>query len=224
MKLSDIVREADEDLGLNFDRGDNKGATPPEEKQKVKKAPEDKAGGGDKGKAPNPADDNDEHKHPDTFEDQLKELFSKADSDGSLQPYQQSQTIQVRPANPNEEIHIKFPGELTKSVTAKKGEFVIRDPEDPSLMKVMSKLELDRDFEPEGQTQQPDAEGYVTYNPKGEVMAFQYQENEPLKLKDDNGRRITIKHGDYLGYPAIDASELIRMDQQHFEKKYQLAK
>jgi hypothetical protein len=214
MKLNEIVKlteaddEATDDLSFNLD-------------EPKKEKPEQPAKKPEKGKAPSPEGANDEeHKHPDDFKTQLLDLFKNA----SLQPYEKADVVQVRPATEGEEIQVDFPGEFKKAKVAAKGDYVVRDLQDPTKMKVVSKQELEREYTSDQAETQPDAEGFIKYIPQGQVIAFQYAEPEQLKLKDDNGRKITIQYGDYLGYSADDASELIRLDKGHFEKAYRLAK
>lgn len=216
MKLNELVKliEADDettdDLSFNLDE-------PKKEKpeQPAKKSEKGKA------KAPSTTGTNDEeHKHPDDFKTQLLDLFKNA----KLQPYEKADAVQVRPASEGEEIQVDFPGEFKKTKIAAKGDYVVRDLQDPTKMKIVTKQELEREYTSDQAETQPDAEGFIKYIPQGQVIAFQYADHEPLKLKDDNGRKITIQYGDYLGYMSDDSTEMVRLDKGHFEKAYRLAK
>lgn len=157
------------------------------------------------------------------LEKTLRGLFDNAESSGSLQPYVSSETIQARAAVQGENIHSNFPGEAAKTSSAKKTDFVVRHESDPSKLKLISGKELEENFQLVDADEVEDAEGFKTYQPKGELMAFEYGENAPLELKDENGKVIHVKHGDYLGYPSDDSSHLIHLDKSHFEKTYRLA-
>ena len=220
MKLTELItlREADDaaaDLSFNLDE--------PKKEPTKNSTPTNKPKADDSKKAAKPGAD-EEHKHPDDFKSQLLDLFKQADSAGNLQPYQKAEAVQVRPAAEGEEIQVDFPGEFKKAKVAIKGQYVVRDTQDPTKMKLVDKKELDREYTPDQTEQQADAEGFLKYMPNGQIVAFEYNEHEPLKLIDDNGRKIIIKFGDYLGYPVDDASELIRLDKSHFEQAYRLAK
>lgn len=221
MKLTEIktLREAEADLNFSLDEPQKEPAAAEQDQAPEKKPTEKK-----QPKVAKPAAGAEEHKHPDDFKSQLLDLFKKADSAGDLQPYQKAEVVQVRPATEGEEIQVDYPGEFKKTKIAGKGEYVVRDTQDPTKMKLVTKQELDQEYSPDQADQQPDAEGYLKYTTNGQIVAFQYNEHEPMKLIDDNGRKITIKFGDYLGYNTNDASELIRMDKAHFEKEYRLAK
>lgn len=215
MKLSDIFIKEDDDLSFNLDDDSLKDKS---KEEKPEEKPED-----DKSEKNQKDSPDEEHKHPDTFKDKLLELFQKAKENNSLQAYEKAETVQIRPSNDKEQIQVKYPGSITGPKTTKPGDFVLRSEDDPTLMKIVSKQELEKGYEIENSEAEPDAEGFVKYIPKGQIIAFQYSENEPIKLKNEQGIKITIQYGDYLGYPADDASELIRLDKNHFEKQYRLA-
>lgn len=211
MKLHEIVKEAEEaedELNFKLDDEADKQAEKPEADPNAKKPEE----GSDE-----------DHKHPNDFKDKLLELFSKAKSDGTLAAYDRAEMVQIRSAQDGEQIEVKYPGEAEQMRVAKQGEFVLRDQEDPTQQKVLTKQELDAEFEPDTAEVEPDAEGFVKYFPKGQLIAFEYNEQVPLKLKDDKGVNLIVQHGDYLGYPSDDSKMLIRLDKAHFEKKYRLA-
>jgi len=159
----------------------------------------------------------------DELEQQLQDMFSKADEDGTLQPYVKNEAIDARPATEDEEVNATWKGEVHKTVHAKLGDYVVRDSENPNSMKIMPKREFETQYEPEKTDSKQDAEGYVSYRPIGQILAFQYNEHEPLALKDDNGHTVHVKFGDYLGYPIDDETTLIQLDKTHFEQSYRLA-
>lgn len=162
----------------------------------------------------------DEHK---SMKDHLQDMFKEADSNGSLQPYVKNETLQAKEANVGEQIHQNFPGVPAKNVVTKEGDLVVRDAENPNSIKVVPKHEFEAEYELEKSDSKPDAEGYVPYRSKGQILAFQYNEHEPLKLQDEHGHTIHVKFGDYLGYEVSDASVLIQLDKTHFEQNYRLA-
>lgn len=210
MKLHEIVKEAEEaedELNFKLDDEADKKANEPEANSSTEK----------------PTEDDTEHKHPNDFKDKIVELFSKAKSDGTLVAYDRAETVQIRSAQDGEQIEVNYPGEVPKTRVAKKGEFVLRNEENPTQLKILSKQELDSEFEPDTAEVEPDAEGFVKYIPKGQLIAFEYNEQVPLKLKDDKGLQFIVQHGDYLGYPSNDSRMLIRLDKAHFEKRYRLA-
>ena len=154
---------------------------------------------------------------------QLQDMFTAADSTGTLQPYVKNETLQARPAQPNEEVKITFPGVPSKTVTASpEHDLVVRDSNNTNAVKVEPKVEFEKEYEPEKQDSQPDAEGFMSYRPKGQILAFQYNEHEPLRLQDEHGHTIHVKYGDYLGYDSSDSTVLIQLDKSHFEKTYRL--
>lgn len=166
-----------------------------------------------------PASDDDEHK---SMKDHLQDMFKEADSNGSLQPYVKNETLQAKEANVGEQIHQNFPGVPAKNVVTKEGDLVVRDAENPNSIKVMPKHEFEAEYELEKTDSKPDAEGYIPYRSKGQILAFQYNEHEPLRLQDEHGHTIHVKFGDYLGYEVSDATVLIQLDKTHFEKTYRL--
>lgn len=153
----------------------------------------------------------------------LQDMFKEAESSGQLQAYIKIETLQAKDATEGEEIHVNFPGEPSHNATAKHGDLVVRDSENPNAVKIVPKAEFDQEYEPEKDNSEADAEGFISYRPKGQVLAFEYNDHEPLQLKDEHGKVIHVKYGDYLGYPIDDASTLVQMDKSHFEKAYRLA-
>lgn len=166
-----------------------------------------------------PAPD-DEHK---SMKEKLQDMFKEADSNGSLQPYVKNETLQAKEANVGEQIHQNFPGVPAKNVVTKEGDLVVRDAENPNSIKVVPKHEFEAEYELEKTDSKPDAEGYIPYRSKGQILAFQYNEHEPLRLQDEHGHTIHVKFGDYLGYPIDDATTLVQLDKTHFEQNYRLA-
>jgi len=153
----------------------------------------------------------------------LQDMFKEADSGGQLQAYVKIETLQAKDATAGEEVHVNFPGEPAHNAVAKQTDMLVRDSENPNAIKLVPKNEFENDYEPEKDDSHPDAEGFVSYRPKGQVLAFQYNEHEPLQLKDEHGHTVHVKYGDYLGYPIDDATTLIQLDKSHFEKAYRLA-
>lgn len=162
-------------------------------------------------------------KENDDLEQKLQDMFSTADEAGKLQPYIKNETIQARPASEDEEINVSWEGEPRKTIHAHSTDFVVRDSENPNSVKVLTKIELEKEYELEKNDSKPDAEGFISYRPKGQILAFQYEEHETLALKDEHGHLIHVKFGDYLGYPIDDETTLIQLDKSHFEKSYRLA-
>jgi len=158
-----------------------------------------------------------------SMKEHLQDMFKEADGNGSLQPYVKNETLQAKDANVGEQIHQNFPGVPPKNIVTKEGDLVVRDAENPNSIKVVPKHEFEAEYELEKSDSKPDAEGYLPYRAKGQILAFQYNEHEPLTLQDEHGHRVHLKYGDYLGYPLDDATTLIQLDKTHFEKSYRLA-
>jgi hypothetical protein len=168
-------------------------------------------------------EEQDDQSTPADLKKKLQELFKKADGDGSLQPYIKDEIIQVKSADINEPVHVTFPGEPNRTINPREGDFVLRTEEDPNKLMVINQKDLDAKYEVQDVNAEPDGEGYLNYRPKGQVLAFEYTEHEPLELKDSRGKLFHVKYGDYLGYPIDDSTTLIQMDKNHFEKRYRLA-
>lgn len=151
----------------------------------------------------------------------LPELFKQADEAGNLHSYISAAEVQIRTAEKDEEIKVDFPGAVRGTKHAKEGDYVVRSIDNINQLKIISKEDFN-DYVLVDDTPDKDAEGYNNYRIDGEVQAFQYVDNEPLELKDDHGHIIHIKHGDYLGYPSDDATTLIKMNKESFEKAYRL--
>lgn len=162
-------------------------------------------------------------KENEEMKEKIQDLFSAADSNGALQPYVKDEVIEVRDAVEDEEIKITWPGSVHKVKHAVQGEYVIRLANNTNAVNLITKKELEKEYELDQVEEKPDAEGFVSYRPKGQILAFEYNEKEPLKLKDNNGTTVNVKFGDYLGYSIDDDTTLIHLDKNHFESSYRLA-
>lgn len=170
------------------------------------------------------SEEEEENKDEETdMKKQLQDMFTTADGAGNLQPYVKDELIDAKAATAGDKIHVNFPNEPVKDVIAKNDDMIIRMTDNTNAVKVMSKRDFENEYEPDKSNSQADAEGFITYRPKGQILAFQYSEHEPLTLQDEQGHTIHVKFGDYLGYPLDDSSTLIQLDKSHFEDKYRLA-
>ena len=172
---------------------------------------------------PSPEDTKGEKpQHDENAKEKLAKLFSDAEEANELKVYVRQDVFDIRQAQPEEEIHINWPGQVSKAVHAEEGQYVVRKGEEVNKMKLIDKEDFEDKYELVNSTEKPDAEGFASYRLKHEVVAFQYHEKELLDL-NVSGHFIKIKPEDYLGHPIDDAKKLITMSKSDFEAKYRLS-
>ena len=165
--------------------------------------------------------DNQPPQHEQNAKEQLSKLFADADEANELMVYKRQDTYDIRQAKPEEQIHISWPGEITKTATAEPDQYVVRKPQEVGKMKLIDKEDFEDKYELVNPNEKPDAEGFASYTLTGEILAFQYHEKESLKL-NISGHSIQIDPESYVGHPSDNAKKLIVMSKADFEKKYRL--
>lgn len=174
----------------------------------------------------NPKDKDPSQNEPDAHNQNSKEiltkLFATADEANTLAVYIRNDAFDIRQAKPDEELHISWPGEMSKTIHAEEGQYVVKKPEQSNKQKLIDSKDFEEKYELVNPSEKPDAEGFASYRLKDEILAFQYNENETLDI-NVSGHTIKIEPEDYVGHKANDAKKLIVMSKTDFEKKYRLS-
>lgn len=161
--------------------------------------------------------------HNETDKEKLTKLFSDADENKKLNSYTRKQVFQIRPGAKGEEVHINFPGEIFKNTTVEDEEsYIVRMADNVNKIKIIDKEEFEKKYEIINPNKKADAEGFLDYNEKGDILAFLYEENEVLNLSI-SGHRIKINVNDYVGYHMDDPDTLLILPKSKFEQIYQLS-
>lgn len=160
--------------------------------------------------------------HIQNSKEMLTKLFKDADDANTLMVYVPQTAYEIRQAKEGEQIHISWPGETSKVTNAEPDQYVVRNPEQVSKIKLIDKEEFEEKYEQMNPQDHPDAEGFMSYRTKDEILAFQYTEKETLSI-NVSGHTIKIEPEDYVGHPASNAKQLIVMSKTDFEKKYRLS-
>lgn len=178
----------------------------------------------DKDKEEEPAEGEEEKpdQHAQNSRDTLTNLFKAHDDDNTLAVYVRNDSFQIRQAQPEEQIRVSWPGENTSMVHAEEGQYVVRNPDQTAKMKLIDANDLKEKYEMIDTNAKPDAEGFISYRLKGEVLAFQYVEKETLDI-NVSGHTIKIEPEDYIGHPSDNSKKLIIMSKTDFEAKYRLS-
>lgn len=163
-----------------------------------------------------------DNEHDKDGKDTLVQMFADADEKDELKVYVNQATYQVKQALEDEEVKINWPGQSATTKRATAEEYIVRNPEQLQKMKVIEKDELEKDYEQVNPNEKPDAEGYVIYRSKKEVLAFQYNEKELLQI-NVGGHQIKISPEDYIGHPISNPKKLLIISKADFEKKYRLS-
>jgi hypothetical protein len=166
--------------------------------------------------------DKDRPNHSENDKQTLINLFADADKNNLLKAYTNKQTYQIKQAQEHEEVHINFPGEVTKKTNAKAGQYILRMPESINKIKLLSSEDFENNYELVSANEKPDAEGFLDYIEKGEILAFMYPENEPLDLTI-SGHFIKVTPNDYIGYDVTNPKLLIVLPKVKFEQQYKLS-
>lgn len=155
--------------------------------------------------------------------DKLKKLFSDADENKKLNTFVKKQVYQVKIAEKGEQVHINFPGEISKNTTVEdEKSYIVRFSDNVNKITVIDEDELLEKYELMNSNAKPDAEGYQDYIEKGNITAFLYDQNDTLNLSI-SGHRLKIQINDYIGYHSDDPETLIIMPKTKFEQEYKLA-
>jgi hypothetical protein len=205
------IKEAE---NLNFDvdkEKDKQENKPDEEKDQENDAEENGQDGSNK-----------PSQHEKDGKEQIVELFAKADEADELKVYVNQATYQIKQAQQDEEVKINWPGQQATTKKANAEEYIVRMPEQLQKLKVIEEDELEEKYEQVNPNEKPDAEGFVVYRSKQEVLAFQYTEKELLKI-NVGGHQIKISPEDYVGHPVSNPKKLLVISKADFEKKYRLS-
>jgi len=205
------IKEAE---NLNFDvdkEKDKQENKPDEEKDQENDAEENGQDGSNK-----------PSQHEKDGKEQIVELFAKADEADELKVYVNQATYQIKQAQQDEEVKINWPGQQATTKKANAEEYIVRMPEQLQKLKVIEEDELEEKYEQVNPNEKPDAEGFVVYRSKQEVLAFQYTEKELLEI-NVGGHQIKISPEDYVGHPVSNPKKLLVISKADFEKKYRLS-
>lgn len=130
-----------------------------------------------------------------------KKLFDE--NEENIQTYVKKQLFDIKKAEPGEKVTVSIQGKPKTTKTATEGDYIIRNHDDIEQVDLIDGEDFQGTYHQIQPSDEPNAEGFITYREIGEYEAFPYA-GEDCYIYTDWNTKQRLKSGDYLVKDADD--------------------